>query len=119
MEKMTQKEEELMHIFWEKGPLFVREIQELYSEPKPHFNTISTFVRLLENKGYLAHKQVGNSYQYYPLISEEQFSKKSLGNVIRHCFKNSYMTAVSALVEDEKISIDELKELIDKVEHQK
>lgn len=119
MEKMTQKEEELMHIFWEKGPLFVREIQELYPEPKPHFNTISTFVRLLENKGYLAHKQIGNSYQYYPLISEEQFSKKSLGNVIRHCFKNSYMTAVSALVEDEKISIEELKELIDRVEHQK
>ena len=119
MEKLTQKEEELMHIFWEKGPLFVREVLQLYPEPRPHFNTLSTFVRLLESKGYLGHKQIGNSFQYYPLVTEEEFSRSSLGRVIKHCFKNSYMTAVSALVEDEKISIEDLKALIQRVENQK
>ena len=119
MEKLTQKEEELMHIFWTKGPMFVREIVDIYPEPKPHFNTLSTFVRMLESKGYLSHEAVGNSYRYYPVVDEEEFSKTSLKDVIKHCFKNSYMSAVSALVEEDKISVDELRELIERVENQK
>ena len=119
MEKLTQKEEELMHIFWSKGPMFVREIVDTYPDPKPHFNTLSTFVRLLENKGYLSHEQVGNSYRYYALVDEEEFSKTSLKDVIKHCFKNSYMNAVSTLVEEDKISVEDLRELIERVEKQK
>ena len=119
MEKLTQKEEELMRIFWDRGALFVREIVDLYPDPKPHFNTLSTFVRLLESKGYVKHEAVGNSYRYYPVVNEEEFSKTSLKDVIRHCFNDSYMSAVSALVEEDKISIDELKELIERVEKQK
>jgi BlaI family penicillinase repressor len=56
MKKITTKEEEVMNLFWEKGPMFVREMLEFYDEPKPHFNTVSTYVRELEVKGYLGHK---------------------------------------------------------------
>lgn len=119
MEKLTAKEEELMRYFWKHGALFVRELVELSPEPKPHFNTLSTFVRTLESKGYLAHKAFGNTYQYYAVVSEEDFSRRSLGSVIRRYFKSSYMNAVSALVEEDKISVDELKELITKIESQK
>ncbi len=64
MKRLTVKEEEIMGWFWQKGPLFVKELLEYYEEPKPHFNTLSTIVRGLEEKGFLADKNFGNSYQY-------------------------------------------------------
>lgn len=118
IEKLTRREEELMHSFWVRGPLFVRQLVELAPEPKPHFNTLSTMVRTLETKGYLAHEAFGNTYRYYPIVSEEQFSRRTLGNVISRYFENSYMGAVSALVEEEKISVEELRELLDRIERQ-
>ena len=63
MKRLTAKEEEIMGWFWQKGPLFVKELLEYYEEPKPHFNTLSTIVRGLEEKGFLAHKNFGNSDQ--------------------------------------------------------
>ena len=71
MKGLTAKEEEIMGFFWEKGPLFVKEMLAFYEEPKPHFNTLSTIVRGLEEKGFLAHYTFGNTYQYYPVVSEE------------------------------------------------
>lgn len=107
-----------MHCFWAHGPLFVRELVEMAPEPKPHFNTLSTMVRTLETKGYLSHKSFGSTYQYYPVVSEAEFSRRTLGNVISRYFENSYMGAVSALVEEEKISVDDLRELLDRIENQ-
>ena len=57
MKTLTAKEEEIMGFFWEKGPMFVKQLVELYEEPRPHFNTLSTIVRGLEDKGYLSHKE--------------------------------------------------------------
>lgn len=118
MERLTRREEELMHCFWAHGPLFVRELVELAPEPKPHFNTLSTMVRALEAKGYVGHRTFGNTYQYYPLVSEAEFSRRTLGGVIDRYFGRSYLGAVSALVEEEKISVEELRELIDRIERQ-
>ena len=86
MEKLTPREEELMRCFWTRGPLFVRELVALWPEPKPHFNTLSTMVRGLEAKGYVGHKAYGGTYQYYPLVSEEEFSRKTLKGVVSKYF---------------------------------
>ena len=116
MKGLTAKEEEIMGFFWEKGPLFVKEMLAFYEEPKPHFNTLSTIVRGLEEKGFLAHYTFGYTYQYYPVVREEDFSKGTLRNVISKYFNNSYLNAVSSLVKEEDISLDELKQLIHEVE---
>lgn len=116
MKGLTTKEEEIMGYFWEKGPLFVKEILGFYDDPKPHFNTLSTIVRGLEEKGYLSHHTFGNTYQYYAIISEESFRKGTLRNVISKYFNNSLFSAFSSLVKEEDISLDELKKLIDEVE---
>ena len=118
MEKLTRKEEEIMNRFWEKGDLFVRDLQAMYPEPRPHFNTLSTMVRSLEAKGYLAHRAYGNTYQYYAIIGEDEFRNITLKKIIGKYFRNSYMSAVSTLVEEEKISVEELKELIRRIENQ-
>ena len=105
-----------MGFFWEKGPLFVKEILAFYDEPKPHFKTLSTIVRGLEEKGFLAHHTYGNTYQYYAIVSEDEFRRKTLRGVIRKYFNNSFLGAVSSLVKEEDISVEELKELIRQVE---
>ena len=116
MKGLTSKEEEIMNYFWHKGPLFVKELLDFYDEPKPHFNTLSTIVRGLEEKGYVSHKAYGKTYQYFAVVSEESFKKRTLRQVIRKYFNSSYLGVVSSLIEEEDISLKELKELIEKVE---
>ena len=115
MKKLTDKEEELMHFFWERGALFVRQIVELYPEPKPHFNTISTFVRALEQKGYVGHEQLGNTYRYHAVVSREEYSHKTLRSVMNRYFNNSLSGIVSALFKDENLSDEEIRDLIKQV----
>lgn len=113
---LSPKEEEIMNCFWHNGPLFVREIVDLLPEPRPHFNTVSTFVRGLETKGWLEHRQLGNSFQYIPLVSISEYRASTLSRMVDRLFGRNYLSFVSTLVKDEKISTDELRELIDKVE---
>lgn len=116
MEKLTAKEEEMMRFFWKKGPLFVRELIDFYDPPKPHFNTLSTFVRSLEEKGYLGHQSFGKSYRYYALVDEATFGEQNIKHIVGKYFNDSYLQAVTALVKEEKLSVDDLKQLIDLVE---
>lgn len=116
MKRLSPKEEIIMNLLWDKGPLFVKEMLNFYEDPKPHFNTVSTFVRQLEEEGFISHRAFGVSYQYYPLISREEYHKHTVRGIIRKYFNNSYMGLVSALVKEEEISLDELKDLIRQVE---
>lgn len=116
MKHLTRKEKEIMTLFWKHGAMFVKELQSHYCEPKPHVNTLSTMVRILESNGFLSHKAFGNSYQYFPVVSEDEYGKSSLAGVVNSYFSNSYLSAVSTLVKEEKITVDELKELIVRIE---
>lgn len=113
---LTEKESFIMNMLWEHGPLFVRELVELYPEPRPHFNTVATTVRIHEEKGYVAHEVLGASHRFYAVAEKSTFRNRSLADVIRNYFDNSYKNVVSALAEEEKISVDELREIIDLIE---
>lgn len=115
-QELTAKEAEIMKMLWERGPLFVREMLELYPEPRPHFNTVSTIVRIMEEKGLVGHEVFGNSHRYFAVARKEEFRSKSFAALIRDYFGNSYKNAVSALAEEEKISVEELREIIDIIE---
>ena len=116
---VRSKEKEIMDLYWEHGPMFVKELLDYYDEPKPHFNTLSTMVRILEKEGFLDHRQFGNTYQYFPLISETEYGRRSMAGVIQNYFNNSYLSVVSSFVKEEKISVEELKELINHIENSK
>ena len=116
MRRLTKKEEIIMEHFWEKGPLFVRELRELYPEPRPHFSTLSTQVRTLQEEGFISHRSYGPTYQYFASLTKEEYKQRSLVGLIDKYFNNSYLSAVSALVKEEKISVEELKELIEQIE---
>lgn len=116
-EQLTPKEEELMQLLWEHGPILISKLVELYPEPRPHFNTVSTVMRRLEAKGFVGHNEVGGSFHYFATVPKENFRNRSLGNFIKNYFGGSYFGAVSALVSEEKITADELKELLRLVEN--
>lgn len=116
MEKLTKKEEEIMQYFWEHEALFVKEILAEMNPPKPHYNTLSTIVRGLEEKGFLCYKAYGNTHQYFATISKEEYKNTTLKNVVSKYFKNSYKNVVSMLIEKEELSLEELKDLIAQIE---
>ena len=115
-DKLTPKEEELMQLLWEHGPILISKLVELYPDPKPHFNTVSTVVRRLEAKGFVGHNEISGSFHYFATVDKSYFRSRSFGNFIKNYFGGSYYGAVSALVEEDKISADELKELLRLVE---
>ena len=114
--KLTSKEEEIMNIFWEQGPMFVKEMLPYYANPKPHYNTLSTLVRGLEEKGFVDYKKYGNTYQYFAKVSKNEYKQSAMSDVVSHLYDNSFTSVVSSFVEEEKISLDELKDLIKKIE---
>ena len=116
MRRLTNKELEIMTIFWHHpGGMFVKDIHELYAEPRPHINTISSQVRTLERDGFLRHKSYGGSFRYFPVLSEETYRKEFLTGFVRNFFGNSYRDVVSSFVHDDKITVDELEDLIRQV----
>ncbi len=91
---------------------FVKEVVTQLPKPKPHYNTVSTVIRKMEEKGFIKHEAFGNTHRYYPEISKEDYRKKYLSNTIHNYFENSYKNAVSFFANEEKISVEELREII-------
>lgn len=119
MKKLTRKEEELMKILWQIKEGFVKDFIEHYPEPKPHYNTISSLVRLLEEKGYVDHKAYGNTHQYFPSISKQEYRKSFIKDVVKDYFDNSYKQTVSLFIEEQNLSKDDLDDLIDLIQSKK
>lgn len=116
MKELTVKEEEVMRFFWDEGPQFVKQLVEKYPDPKPHFNTLSTYARMLEEKGFLSHEAFGTTYRYFAIISEEEYRNGTLKNVVKKYFDNSYLSVVTSLIKEEDISVEEVRKLLDEVE---
>lgn len=116
MQNLTNKEEEIMHILWKLGRAFVKDIQAEITHEQPHYNTLSTIVRNLEEKGYVAHTAYGNTHQYYPIVRIEDYRKKFMKTAIDNYFNSSYKNMVSFFAQEEKISADELREILNIIE---
>ena len=113
MNKLTNKEEEILHALWNLKKAFVKDIIFTLPDPKPHYNTVSTIVRNLEQKGFIKHEDFGTTYRYSAAVSKEDFVKQNLKKDVKKYFDNSYKSLVSSLVESNEISIEEVKELIE------
>lgn len=117
--KLTNREEQIMNFLWENGPSFVKEIVASFEDTKPHYNTISTMVRNLEQKNCIEHEDFGNTFRYFAAISKEDFVKRNLKKDVRKYFDNSYKSLVSSLVESNELTIEEIKELIELAQEKK
>lgn len=119
MKELSQHEERIMQIFWKMENAIVREVLELLPEPKPPYTTLASSIRLLESKGYLDHRTFGNVNQYFPIISQEEYSKNSANHMLANFFQGSVGNFLSFMVKENKVSdteIEQLQKLIDELE---
>lgn len=119
MQKLTNKEEEIMQILWKLEKAFVKDVLAEIKADKPHYNTLSTIIRNLEEKGYVGYTAYGKTHQYHPIVTKEAYRNKFFNNVIDNYFNSSYKNVVSFFAKEEKISVDELKEIIELIENKK
>lgn len=119
MQRLTNKEEEIMQILWKLEKAFVKDVLAEIKTDKPHYNTLSTIIRNLEEKGYVSYTAYGKTHQYFPIVSKEDYRKKFFNNAIENYFNSSYKNVVSFFAKEEKISVDDLKDIIKLIENKK
>ena len=118
MKELTKAEEQIMQILWKIEKGFVNDILEGFPLPKPAYNTVSTIVRILEKKEFVAHKAYGKTHEYFPLISKEEYTKTYLNGFLSNYFSNSYQQLVSFFSNDNSLSVKELEEIREMMEQQ-
>jgi BlaI family penicillinase repressor len=118
MKQLTKAEEQIMQILWKLEKGFVKDIIEYLPQPKPAYNTVSTIIRILEKKGFVSHKAYGNTYQYYPLISKEEYTKAYLRSIMKNYFSNSFEEMVSFFARDKDMNIEELEAIQKMIEEE-
>ncbi|MBW3128009.1 BlaI/MecI/CopY family transcriptional regulator [Hymenobacter profundi] len=116
MERLTQPEEEAMQVLWQLDGGFVKEVLERLPEPQPPYTTLASTIRNLERKGYVRAEKLGNSYRYAPLVRNEEYRRRFMSNFVSDYFRNSYKEVVSFFAKEQKISADELQEIIRMIE---
>jgi BlaI family penicillinase repressor len=111
MKRLTKAEEQIMQILWDLEKGFVRDIIEHLPHPKPAYNTVSTIVRILEKKGFVSHDAYGNTHEYYPVITKEDYTKAFLKSIMKDYFSDSFKEMVSFFARDKDMNIEELEEI--------
>lgn len=113
MEKLTNKEEEIMQILWTIEAGFVKDVIEQLPDPKPPYTTVSSIIRILKDKGFVGHKTYGNTHEYYPLITKAQYRNDTFKILVSNYFDNSVKNVVSFLIREEHLSKREIEDLKD------
>ena len=116
MERLTIQEEEVMIYIWELKSCYVKEIVAKFQPPAPPYTTIASIVKNLERKQYITTRRVGNTYEYSAAIKESEYKRTFMSGVVRNYFADSYKEMVSFFARDQKISTNELKEIIEMIE---
>lgn len=112
MKELTKAEDQVMQILWSLEKGFVKDIIEKMPDPKPAYNTVSTIVRILENKGFIDHKAYGKTHEYFPAITKEKYTKFYLNNLIKGYFNGSIHNLVSFFAKENKLDVTDLEKLL-------
>ncbi|MGD0341163.1 MAG: BlaI/MecI/CopY family transcriptional regulator [Bacteroidales bacterium] len=112
MRDLTRAEEEVMQVLWQLKKGFVKDILEHFDDPKPAYNTVSTIVRILQDKGFVDHKAYGRTHEYFPLVSKDEYSKSHLSTFVNDYFSNSFGKMVSFFAKEKEISVKEMEDIM-------
>ncbi len=115
MKELTKAEEQIMQILWDLEKGFVKDIVERFPEPKPAYNTVSTIVRILEQKGFVDHTAYGKTHEYFPLVGKSDYTRTFMKNFMRNYFSGSFREMVSFFAKEDNLTISELDELMQQV----
>jgi BlaI family penicillinase repressor len=111
MKELTRAEEQVMQVLWRLEKGLVKDIVDELPAPKPAVTTVSTIIRILEKKGFVSHNVLGNSHEYYPLVTRDEYKKKFLKSFLKRYFGNSFQEMVSFFASHRDLSLEELEEI--------
>ncbi|MDZ7738381.1 MAG: BlaI/MecI/CopY family transcriptional regulator [Bacteroidales bacterium] len=112
MKELTKAEEQIMQILWEIEKGFVKDVLKHFPEPRPAYNTVSTIIRILQDKGFVSHRAYGRTHEYYPLVSKEDYTRSQMTNLVSNYFSNSFEKMISFFAREKKISLSEMEDII-------
>jgi BlaI family transcriptional regulator, penicillinase repressor len=112
MKILTRAEEQIMQVIWKLDKAFLRDILDGLPAPKPHSNTVATIIKILVEKEFVGITVFGRTHQYYPLISKDTYSKSTMKSLVKGYFEGSFSNAVSFMVKENNISLEELELLL-------
>ena len=118
MKKLTTAEEQIMQALWKLEKAFLREVVEAMPNPKPHQNTVATLLKILIEKEFVGIKVMSRHHEYYPLVTKEDYSKRSIRQLAKNYFEGSFSNVVSFLVKENNISVEELETLLQQIKKQ-
>ncbi|MBC5991910.1 BlaI/MecI/CopY family transcriptional regulator [Pontibacter cellulosilyticus] len=119
MQKLGKREEQIMQIVWKLERAFIKDIIDELPEPKPHYNTVATMVKILTEKGFLHAEKLGNIYQYTPVVTLGEYRKQDVAIIKKKYFGNSFSRMITHFAKEENLSDEELDELISIIKSQK
>jgi BlaI family transcriptional regulator, penicillinase repressor len=119
MKTLTKAEEQVMQAVWKIKEGFIRDIMDTLPTPKPHQNTVATILKILVEKEFVAVNVIGRQHQYHPLISKKAYSKASIKNLVKGYFGGSFSEAVSFMVKENSLSMEELETLLNQLKKEK
>ena len=112
MKKLATREEQIMQVYWDLGKAFIKEVIPQLPTPQPHYNSVATMVKILEEKGFLDHETVGNQYCYFPVISKEEYQKHAMKDIVSQYFDNSYPRMLAFFAKEENLTEKEVQEIL-------
>lgn len=118
MKTLTKAEEQVMQVLWKLENAFLREIVDEMPNPKPHQNTVATLLKILVEKEFVNITVIGRQHQYSPLVSKEEYSKKTMKQMVKGYFEGSFSNVVSFMVKENNISVEELESLLQQIKKQ-
>jgi BlaI family transcriptional regulator, penicillinase repressor len=118
MRELTKAEEQVMQVLWKIRKGFVKDILEYFDDPKPAYNTVSTIVRILQDKGFVTHKAYGRTHEYYPVVTKEEYSNSHLSAFVNDYFSNSFEKLVSFFAKEKNLSVKEMEDIMKIMENE-
>ncbi len=115
IKELTRAEEQIMQILWDLEKGFVKDMVGRFPEPKPAYNTVSTIVRILEQKGFIGHTAYGKTHEYFPLVAKSDYTRTFMKNFMRNYFSGSFREMVSFFAREDNLSVAGLNELMQQV----
>jgi predicted transcriptional regulator len=109
---LTKAEEDIMQVLWRLKKGFVKDIVDEMPEPKPHYNTVSTIIKILADKGIVGFESLGKANRYFPLVDKEEYSKKTMKQFVKKYFEGSYSSMFSFFAKEKDITIEELEDIL-------
>ena len=112
MKTLTKAEEQIMHILWDLKECIVKNVVENFDEPRPAYTTVATVLKVLEKKGFVGHKKIGNTHLFSPAVSKKEYTRFQLSSLLKNYFNGSFPKMATFFAKENNLSIEELEEII-------